>query len=363
MLSGIEDYIRTNGPWSVYLPEHGRGDAVPQWLMNWDGDGVIARIESQEIADALGSTGLPVVNLSFRPLLPGAPTFTTENQGIARLAVAHFLERGFRHFAYCGLRGFPWSIDRGACFERELASRGLKCDHFPEHESSPGFESQTVAIAKWLATLPRPLAVLACYDYRAQHVLDACRRDGFAVPDEVAVLGVDNDDLLCALSPPPLSSVILDPRRSGWLAAETLEKLMRGEKVEPVVTYVPPLGVATRQSTDTLAVEDGEVARALRYIRKHACAGVTVTELLRTYPMSRRALETKMKAVIGRTPHEEILRVQIERAKELLASTKMPLPDVAERCGFRHAEYLSVAFKRETGMPPSTYRHQHGRSG
>ena len=229
----------------------------------------------------------------------------------------------------------------------------------PPARLAPNSDAEIESIASWLRSLPKPVAVFACYDFRGQQVLDACRRAGFAVPDEVAVLGVDNDELLCALSPPPLSSVILNPRRSGWLAAEALDLMMRGQRV-PAVTHVPPLGVATRQSTDTTAVDDVQVANAVRFIRERACSGIDVSDVLRACPMSRRALEQRMKAILGRTPHAEILRVQIARARQLLAATSLSLPEVAEKCGFRHAEYLSVAFKRETGVAPSEYRRERG---
>ena len=188
------------------------------------------------------------------------------------------------------------------------------------------------------------------------------------MPEEVAVLGVDNDELLCALTPPPLSSIIPNPQRAGWEAAALLAVLMKGGKVAPGPLLVAPLGVAVRQSTEVLAVDDPQVARALRYIREHACEGIGVADVLRQCPMARRALEARMKALLGRTPHEEIQRVQLNRVKELLSGTDLALAQIAERAGFKHTEYLSVVFKREIGLPPSAYRLEHqpqvrGRAG
>ena len=359
MLAGIEDFIRAHGPWSVYLAETGRGEAVPPWIARWQGDGIIARIENERIAAALAAIGLPVVDLSFAHLLASAPTFTTENPAIGRLAWQHFTERGFQHFAYCGRSEFVWSVDRGECFAREVRAAGFRCDVFqPPRKAGADAGAETDAIAAWLAALPQPLAVLACYDLRGQQVLDAARRAGLAVPEQVAVLGVDNDELLCALSPPPLSSIILNGRRTGWLGAEALARSMAGKKMTPSVHLIPPIGVATRQSTDTLAVADAQLARALRFIRERACEGIAVTDILRHAPMARRSLEHRMRATIGRSPNEEILRVKLARARQLLAATDLSLAEVAGRCGFRHTEYLSVAFKRQIGIPPGQFRRE-----
>ena len=361
ILTGIEDYVRAQGPWSIYLAESGRGDAVPPWFARWEGDGIIARIENESIAAALAATRLPVVDLSFGRLLPSAPTFTTDNPGIARVASQHFVERGFEHFAYCGRDEFIWSRDRGDAFERAVQAAGFHCHiYHPPRRPAGNADTETDAIAEWLAALPQPVALLACYDLRGSQVLDAARRAGLAVPEQVAVMSVDNDELLCALSPPPLSSVILNGRRTGWLGAEALARLMAGEKVPGEIHRIPPLGVAARQSTDTLAVADPQLASALRFIRERACEDIVVGDILRQVPMARRSLESRMRETIGRTPNAEILRVKIVRARQLLATTALSLAEIAERCGFRHSEYFSVVFKRETGITPGVFRKDNG---
>lgn len=357
LLAGIKDYIRSHRPWNVHLSEHSRGDRPPTWLANWDGDGVLARIENKHIAKALGGLRVPVVDLSSHRFLPTVPVVTTDNAQIAQLAFEHFKERGFRNFAFCGVDRFAWSIARGGYFDQFVRESGLICEHY-KAPADFGMDSdeETDVIAQWLRTLPQPVAIFACYDARGQQLLDACQRAGLVVPDQVAVIGADNDDLLCELSPPPLSSVILDPQRIGWDAASLLASLMEGGRSEAEVHRVAPLGACTRKSSDTYAVEDPQIARALRVIRDHACTGLTVTELLRKCPMSRRLLEQRMKDLLGRSPHEEITRLQIRRVQDLLVDTKLNLEEIAERTGFRNAQYLSVAFKRETGLPPSECR-------
>jgi LacI family transcriptional regulator len=214
-------------------------------------------------------------------------------------------------------------------------------------------------IARWLRGLPKPLAVFACYDTRGQQTLEACRRVGLAVPEEVAVLGVDDDEALCALSSPPLSSIRLNPRRAGWEAAALLARLMGGKKTVTQDQLIPPLAATTRQSTDILAVPDQKIASALRYIREHACTGIGVADVLRHCPMARRSLEKRLKKLLGRTPREEILRVRLNWVKDLLIGTNLPVWEIAERSGFEPT-YLSVVFKHATGFSPGVFRQRFG---
>jgi LacI family transcriptional regulator len=181
------------------------------------------------------------------------------------------------------------------------------------------------------------------------------------VPDEVAVIGVDNDELLCELSHPPLSSVVPNTHRTGYAAAALLDEMMSGRPAEGLTHLIAPLGVATRQSTDVLAIEDRNVGLAVRFIREHACDGINVRDVLKAVPQARRQLEGRFKALLARSPHEEIVRVQLNRVQQLLADTDLPLSEVAERAGFAHVEYLSVVFKKKIGMPPSQYRSKNRR--
>jgi LacI family transcriptional regulator len=356
LLRGIEDYIRAYGPWSVFLAEHGRGDRVPPWLSSWKGDGIIARIENRVIARALEPLELPIVDVSAAMLLPELPCVETDDSAIAALAASHFIDRGFQHFAFCGVPDFNWSNWREENFAHILKERGFECTRYDRPPDCPDGEPEVDAIGEWLARLPKPVAVFACYDARGQQVLDACRRRDLEVPDEVAVLGVDNDDVLCELSPPPLSSIIPNARRTGWEAAALLARMIAGEKVPPGLYPIPPLGIASRQSTDITAVEDACVARAARFIRENACSGISVADVVAAVPLARRLLEKRFRAMLGHTLREELTRVQMQRAKELLSGTDLPLAEIAGRVGFKHVEYLTVVFKRECGMAPSAYR-------
>lgn len=362
VLEGIASYVREHDSWSIYLPEQRRGDAPPSWLSRWKGDGIIARIENRAIAQAVMKTKLPVIDVSAARLVPNIPWVETDDDAIARLAAGHLLERGFRQLAFCGEPEFNWSKWRCEGFCRAVIEAGAECfvyEPAKRGEHRTNWDQEHHRLMDWVKKLPKPIGVMACYDIKAQQLLDACRELSVAVPEEVAVVGVDNDPLFCDLCAPPLSSVMPNTRRTGYVAAQLLDRLLLGDRISNQGNLMKPLGVQTRQSTDVLAIADRDVADAVRYIRIHACEGMKVAELLRAVPLSRRVLESRFTKLVGRTPHDEILRVKIERAKQLLVETDLSLANVAERTGFEHGEYFSVAFKRVVGQTPRDYREAH----
>ena len=351
--------MREGERWAIRFTEQGRGAPLPTWLKDWQGDGIIARVDSPQIAAALRRTRLPVVDVSAERFSSEFSRVSIDNAAVARLAAEHLEGKGFAELAYCGERRFLWSRQRGAEFKRGLAAKGRRCVDFVEQAASgrPGSDAEIRAIARWLKALPKPVAVFACYDGRALQVLEACQLLGLNVPEQVAVLGVDNDELVCELANPPLSSVQPNARLSGYEAAASLARLMRGEKKTVAPTHqVQPVRVVERQSTDVVAVADAKVASALKFIRQHACAGVDVGDVLRAVPMSRTRLEEKFKALLGHSPHRQIVQQRIARAKHLLAESKIAISEIAEQAGFDNASYLSVAFRRETGLSPFAYR-------
>ncbi len=356
LLQGVVHYIREHRPWAFHLMEQGRGDDPPAWLENWHGDGIIARIETPRIARAVRRAGVPAVDLSAARLVPELPWVETDDAQIARLAAEHLLERGFKHFGFCGDARFNWSTWRGEQFQAGIEAAARRVNVFEPTAAGGDVAAEAAALRRWLVALPKPIGIFACYDLRGQQVLDACRSAGLAVPGDVAVIGVDNDTLLCELASPPLTSVIPDAHRAGYEAAALLDRQMAGKAVRPVAHLIPPLGVAARRSTEVLAVDDREVARVVQFIREHASEGIAMSDVLRVVPLSRRVLEQRFQKLIGRTPREEILQVRLGRVKQLLAETDLPLYLVAERTGFEHSEYLSVVFKRETGQTPSAFR-------
>ena len=392
LLDGVVAYVKELADWSVFLTEQERGAVPPNWLKNWRGDGIIARIETDDIADQLRGLHVPIVDLSATRHVKGIPWTSTDDSAIAALGVQHFMDRGFHNLAYCGDPGFAWSnLRRDRYRELTLAAERKFFEYQSTHRYDPLFdwEQEKTRLGHWLTTLPRPVAIMACYDFQAQQVLDACRQSRIAVPESVAVLGVDDDRLICELAEPSLSSIIQDTHATGYEAARLLDEMMdaqikashsqhpsnnhpsspssnhpRGKTLSkkntttdpPLLTK--PLGIMVRESTDTLAIDDHQISEALQYIRRHAHANIRVADVLKTLSLSRRSLEHRFKKLVGRTPHEEIQRVRLNSVKRLLSETELSIAAIAERSGYEHGEYMTAVFRRVTGLTPTEYRRE-----
>jgi len=361
VLRGIGDYARVYGPWLFHLPTELPIREVPGKDI-WDGDGIIAQPHQDPVLlKQLAERNVPVVSLSGPPGAGGFPAVRPNQDAVAELAMNHFRERGFTRFAYCGTPAERKWPPTGELFRTLTENAGYACAVYEPAYELEGARLHLEHLADWLLKLKKPVALLAAHDLRAREVLDACRLVGIHVPEEIAVLGVNDDELICEMANPPLSSVMHNARRIGYEAAAMLDRLMAGKKVYADVV-VDPLGVKTRQSTDLLAIEDPEVAKAVRYIRENACSGIRVEDVLQQVALSRRAFEKRFRAAVGRPPHMEIRRVQLERVKQLLVTTDYKLERIAEITGFSTAQYLAGLFHRVVKMTPGAWR-QAGRAG
>lgn len=359
LLQGIAKYNREHRGWSTYFQPHGLTDPPPDWLRNWKGDGILARINDRQTAKFVARTKVPVVNLRGTLLDLPFPLVTIDSDAIGLVAAEYLLDLGLVHFAVCGKTpGVNPALDeRQATFVERIGEAGYPCPAFPAAKKND-WEAEQARLVEWLRALPRPVGIMACNDERGLQVLDACRRAGLAVPDEVAVLGVDNDEPLCDLSIPPMSSVHVNAEGIGYQAAALLDRMMSGGAPAEPVVRVPPRGVVARRSTDILACEDDEVSRAVRYIRERACRGLQVVDVLTHVGMSRASLQERMKRVIGRTIHQEIQRVRLTRVKQGLVDPTMTIKQVARDSGFSSVQYMTRLFHAVTGETPAQYRRQ-----
>jgi len=363
LLRGVTRYLHQNPHWSIYIEPRGLDDPAPRWLKNWKGDGILARINNRAMARAVMRTAIPVVDLRGALADLALPFIGIDNPIVSCMAANHLIDRGFRQFAFVGApRRYNRFIDiRCDCFVRNIEKAGYTCEvyqHAVHKNNSASWDQEQDTLAQWLHTLPKPLGLMACHDEWGQQVLDACRRAELAVPDEVAVIAVDNDLLLCGLSDPPLTSVDVNAEQIGHDAAAMLDQLMDGQAPSTDPIYIPPRGVVTRRSTDVLAIEDHHTAQAVRFIREHFHEAISVEDVTRAVPLSRSVLERRFHRWLGRSPKAEIIRLQIDRAQTLLIETNLPLATVARLAGFHHAKYLSEVFRKKTSHTPSQFRKQ-----
>jgi LacI family transcriptional regulator len=360
MLKGIAHYERTHRPWAAFLDDEARAEQDPLWLRSNKWDGVISRHTTPALVQTCTELGLPLIDLNDTPRFPGIPKIRPDNVALGHLGAEHFLERGYRHFGFSNFSDLGWASERRDGFVEALGLAGHHCDvletDYPG-DLTPFWDTRQIAsLATWLKRLPKPVAVMACNDMRAIQIVSSARSAGLLVPEEVAVLGVNNDTIRCDMADPALSSVATNPFQSGYQAAEQLARWMAGERNPDLDSRIEPVGVVTRQSTDVLAMSDKNVAAALSYIRERACDGITVEQVLKQAFASRSQLEKKFRRYIGRSPQAEIRRVQVARIRQLLYETDFPLKKIADLAGFEHVEYMCVVFKRLTGESPGSYR-------
>lgn len=359
VLRGVQEYAVSKPHWIFH-------DAPPTLevlkpLREWKPHGIIALLFDAEVASALRRMRKPIVNTTSTLALPKMPLVENDHAAIGRMAAEYFLQRGFRNFGYFGSRWMGSSQSREASFRTVIEAAGhtlATChgDYLPRPAVSDSWVQVDRRIDAWLTSLPKPVAVLAQNDVPARDLADRCRELGLVIPHEVSLMGVDNDELECHLCHPPLTSIAVPGRRIGIEAARVLDEIFRGRKPDPVHRFFPPVRVVARQSTDTLAVEDEVVASVMRLIHERATDGLTVGEIVRKAKISRRQIERRFREQLGGTPSEEIRRVRVERAKQLLAETDLDMPYIAAAAGFHEPRRLSVVFRDQTGQSPTEFR-------
>jgi len=359
ILSGIAKFLSAHHRWSVFIEQHELGTRPPKWMRSMEWDGILTRSTDPEMAEAFRQMQSPVVDLNDQYESLGLPWVGSDHRGIGALGAAHVLERGLHHFGFCGYSGELWSSQRFQGFRQVVLAKSFDVSVFESPRcgaKAPQWDCNVEEIAHWLQRLPKPVAIMTANDVRALHVIDACNRSGLLVPEDVAVLGVDDEEILCELCTPALSSVAPNPEAIGYKAAELLAALMAGEAPAQQWITVPPKGVVARQSTDLLAMNDRLVANAVRFMREQALHGCTVKDVIQKFGVCRGALENRFQKALNRSPKQVIHRIQLERIQELLIETDFTLEHIAELAGFDHPEYMSVLFKRETGLTPGAFR-------
>ena len=366
LLRGIANYAYHHGPWSFYW-EPGGLERVPRKLGVREVDGIIARDVDMRPIQKMLKSRLPGVFVGHRHAeIAGKVNVVTDSAAIAGMAVEHLMGCGFRHFGFCGYRNTSWSAARRDVFASKIRQAGFEALIHEVHEVRPDRIAQhekkvRESIVSWLRSAPRPIALMACNDDLGKEVVEACHEAGLQVPDDAAIVGADNDEVICGLSNPPLSSVAINFERAGYEAANALHGLMRGDRNVPSRIVVHASHVVPRQSTDILALADANLAKALRFIRDHARTGLTVEQTAAAAGISRRVLEKRFRQYLKHSALEEIRRVRTDQIARMLVETELPVSQIAETLGFQDVAHVARYFRAGKGLSPLAYRKTRGR--
>lgn len=364
ILRGVSHFVYEREDWEIFHYTGSLGAMVPDVLRNWDGDGIIARINNEETLSVIESRGLPVIDVLGN--YPGSPfpRVLPDNEAISKMVLDHLRSRGFASFGFFGVEGEQWSHEREKAFVDYSNSHGFnpvcfKISHAQKRQLN--WDHYQNQLCEWLLSLNKPTGIFACSDQFGPDLIQACRLAKLHVPEDVALVGVDNDLAFCEVVRPSLSSVRPNHTEVGYIAASLLtEVIEKGEKASEV-TRIPPQAIEIRQSSDVFALEDQGLKKALLAIKEGACEGIGVDEVSKISGYSRSVLQRKVKKELGRTVHELLHGARISRAKQLLEMTDLPISEVAQRSGFNHQEYLGMVLKKESGYSPAQFRKLHAR--
>jgi len=356
VMRGVSHYAIAHGPWEFVTQVPGLSVIA---VREWEVDGIIVPLRNAEYARLFRERGIPTVNCSGVLENSGLPSVHVDDRVAGQMAAAHLVELGFTRFGYCGYPDFHFAGVRGEGFAEVLRERGFDVRF---HQADPAlklewtWDRQEEDLARWLKTLDRPIGIMACNDERAWQLAEAARRVGIRVPEEAALIGVDNDELRCEFSTPPLSAVAVPAERIGYEAAAMLDRLMEGQPADLAPVLVRPRGIVARRSTDVLAFDDAAVVKAFRFIRENIAQPFEPEDVVREVGDGRQSLDAKFRDHFGRSLEDEIACERVRRAERILAETDLELPQVARASGFRTATNFTALFRRQTGLTPGAYR-------
>ena len=359
LIIGIARYARLNGPWSFYKEPIGLKSSIPH-LTNWKPDGIIMRdsLITKELLKLKIPTILAIHNSSYPKNLP---VIKTDSRSIAKMANEHFIEKGFKCFAFCGFENYDWSNERKSYFCRFNGEYSYQTHVYssPNTRAIYDWEKEQRHVSEWIKILPKPVGILACNDDRGQHILEVCKLSGLKVPEDVAVIGVDNDPMICEIGDPPLTSIALNVESAGYEAAKLLDQLINGKKMKGQQIMVTASHIVQRQSSDILAVNDSEVASAIRFIKGNAKNKILVKDVVKTTGLGRRTLEQRFRKTIHRSIYDEIRKVRVEWITKLLMETDLPISHITALFNFTDVEHISRYFKKEKGIGLRQFRNLH----
>ena len=367
-LRGIARYARLHGPWAFYhkpkfyLESNRRALSISQ-IKRFGPDGMIVS-DTEKIAD-IQSLSCPIIIHTFKSDGYEKPMVLGNTEQVGRMGAEHLMSRGCRHFAYCGIGDYYWSRGRYDSFRKTIERAGFSVFYYeldPQRMRNRR-QQQLQSLADWLRDRPRPLGLMTCADDCSQHVVEACRIYDFQIPEQICVIGVDNDDMMCELSSPPLSSIALNFETAGYQTAELLNELMAHGRSDQTSVMVSPSHIEVRASTDMLAVNDKDVAAAIRFIRENSNRLIQTADVVEVTACAQRALHNKFLRSVGHSVHQEIKRARVERIAKMLRETDLTISQISQQLGYFNVNHISRYFEQEMGVKPLAYRKEMGRGG
>jgi len=366
LMKGINTYSREVGPWifcrmPLFHRETVGIDGILKWALEWGADGIIGQLYNDKDIERFVQAGIPVIAQDFKERFAEIPNITGAYHETGQLGADYFLKKGFTNFAFYGFSDIVWSRERSEGFEDRVKSAGHKVHYF-EHKKARSTELwyyKPSSLSRWLKSLPKPIGLMACDDNQGQHITEACRHVGIRIPEEVAVLGVDNDEMICDLSDPPLSSIALDVEKGGYDAAKLLEHLIKHSITDYHDIVVKPMQVITRHSTDIYATNDDHIASSLKFIHQNIDKNLHVDEVVKQVPLSRRALEKRFLEITGYPVYKYIFNLRIEKFTQKLLDTDMSVFEIALDMGLTDSKNIARQFRQVKGCSPSVYRNKY----
>ncbi|MCF2495239.1 MULTISPECIES: DNA-binding transcriptional regulator [Dyadobacter] len=365
LMKGINTYSKEFGPWifcrmPLFHRETVGIDGILKWALEWKADGIVGQLYNKDI-EKIVQAGIPVIAQDFKERFAEIPNITGGYHEAGQLGADYFLKKGFTNFAFYGFNDIVWSRERAEGFEERLKKRGHKVHYF-EHKKARSTELwyyKPSSLSRWLKSLPKPIGLMTCDDNQGQHITEACRQLGIRIPEEVAVLGVDNDEMICDLSDPPLSSIALDAEKGGYDAAKLLDHMIKHGTAHYYDIIVKPVQVITRHSTDIYATNDDHIASSLKYIHQNIDKNLHVDEVVKQVPLSRRALEKRFLEITGYPIYKYIFNLRIEKFTQKLLDTDMSVFEIALDMGLTDSKNIARQFRQAKGCSPSVYRNRY----
>lgn len=367
LMMGIVRYFKENSNalfcnMPIYYRETLGVKGILKFAREWGADGIIAQLYNTRDVKKIAESGIHLIVEDYRERFDEFPNITGGYYEAGQMGAEYFVKKGFKNFAFYGYKNIVWSRERAMGYEEYLNERGFDVYYFNQEEKEQNSELwyyKPSDLSKWLQELPKPIAIMACDDARGQHITEACKHANIRIPEDVIVLGVDNDELTCNMSDPPLSSINLDTERGGYEAGRLMDLMIQGKVKKPRNVMVMPTYIVTRQSTDIAAVDDAYIAKALKYIHKNLDHDINVSDVLGQLTISRRSLEKKFQEVTGTSVYKYISKVRMQKFSERLLETDKRISEIAHESGLNLTNNVARQFKQIHGCSPSEYRKKH----